>query len=34
MKQYIDIQRVREQDEIVDNNLTLPKNTGAFQAGI
>ena len=33
MKQYIDIQRVREQDEIVDNNLTLPKNTGAFQAG-
>lgn len=33
MKQYIDIQRVREQDEIVDNNLILPKNTGAFKRG-
>ena len=33
MKKYIDIQRLRETDEVIDDNLTLPKNTDAFQVG-
>ena len=33
MKHYIEIQKVRETDVIVDETLTLPKNTGAFQEG-
>lgn len=33
MHHYIEIQRVREQDVIVDDTLTLPKNTGNFRKG-
>ncbi|MDD6000045.1 MAG: RNA ligase family protein [Lachnospiraceae bacterium] len=33
MKHYIEIQKVRENDIIVDETLTLPKNTGAFLPG-
>lgn len=33
MKHYIEIQRVREEDVIVDGTVTMPKNTDAFRAG-
>lgn len=33
MKHYIEIQKVRETDVIVDDTLTLPKNTDAFKPG-
>lgn len=33
MKHYIEIQKVRETDVIIDNTLTLPKNTNAFRVG-
>lgn len=33
MKHYIEIQRLREQDIVVDDRLTLNRNTGAFFPG-
>lgn len=33
MKHYIEIQKVRETDVIIDDTLTLPKNTDAFHIG-
>lgn len=33
MKHYIEIQRVREEDMIIDEKLTLAKNTDAFRVG-
>lgn len=33
VKHYIEIQKVRETDVIIDNTLTLPKNTNAFRVG-
>lgn len=33
MKHYIEIQKVRESDVIIDDTLTLPKNTDAFRVG-
>ena len=33
MKHYIEIQKVREEDVIIDDTLTLPKNTDAFRVG-
>ena len=33
MKHYIEIQRVREEDVIIDGTLTLAKNTDAFRVG-
>ena len=31
MKHYIEIQRLRTQDVVVDDTLTLEKNTDAFK---
>ena len=33
MKHYIEIQRLRTQDVVVDDTLTLEKNTDAFIQG-
>lgn len=30
MKHYIEIQRLRTEDVVIDDNLTLEKNTQAF----
>jgi hypothetical protein len=33
MKHYIEIEKLRTEDIVVDDTLTLPKNTGAFLQG-